>query len=68
MAKFIDLGPVDAALERANYVPTGIVFSGLMSETNSAYGCFTKQKFSSDLQAFLINYVVTVSSYQSIYK
>lgn len=68
MAKFLDLGPVDAALERANYIPSAIVRTGIMSKTNSAWACFAKQKFSSDLQAFLINYVITVSAYQSIYK
>lgn len=68
MAKFIDLTPVDAALERANYIPSAVVQNGLLSTTNSAWACFAKQKFSSDLQAFLVNYVVTVTSYHSIYK
>jgi hypothetical protein len=64
----IELTPVDAVLERANYIPSVIVRTGLISTTNSAYACFAKQKFSSDLQAFLINYVITVQAYQSIYK
>lgn len=68
MAKFVIQAPVDATLQRANYIPSNIAVSHLLSTTNSAYTCFTQQKFSADLQAFLINYVITVQSYYSIYK
>lgn len=68
MAKFLDFTPTDSKLQRANYVPTNIAFNDLLSETNHAYTCFTQQKFSSDLQVFLVNYAISISSFQSIFK
>lgn len=68
MAKFLDYAPTDAKLQRADYVPTNMVYQGLLSETSHAYTCFTQQKFSADLQAFLVNYVISMTSFQSIYK
>ena len=69
---FAPLGQIDGAvvetkLERGFYVPTSIATQGLISGTNSAYDCFTGQAFSSKLQMFLINYVVSVSGYYAVY-
>jgi hypothetical protein len=68
MAKFLDYAPTDSKLQRADYVPTNMAYQGLLSETSHAYTCFTQQKFSADLQAFLVNYVISMTSFQSIYK
>jgi hypothetical protein len=68
MAKFLDYAPTDAGLQRADYIPTNMASQGLLSETSHAYTCFTKQKFAADLQAFLVNYAISVTSFQSIYK
>jgi hypothetical protein len=68
MPKFVQYSPVDATLERATYIPTNIFSTGQLSLTSSAYTCFTKQKFSADLQAFMVNYVLSIQSYYTVYK
>jgi hypothetical protein len=68
MPKFIETGPVDESLQRATYIPSNIAASGLLSTTNNAIICFTRQQFSSGLQVFLVNYVVNVQNYYPIYK
>jgi hypothetical protein len=67
-SKSVSTTPVDARLDRGSFIPTNIMRTGLLSTNTSAYTCFTKQRFSANLQAFLINYIVTVSAYQAIYK
>lgn len=52
---------------RGNLVPTKILEEDLLSKTSLAHECFTQQKFSAELQAFLVGYVVTISGYYSIY-
>lgn len=49
-----------------DYVPKNVI--PLLSTTNEAYHCFTKQRFSNKLQVFMVNYVISVSSAYSIYK
>lgn len=56
----------DQNLDRSNIVPTAILSKDLLSETSEAYKCFTEQAFSANLQTFLINYVMSVSSYYSV--
>lgn len=68
MAKVLDFAPVDAQLDRANFVPTNIMTGNLLSPTNHAYTCFVDQKFSNTLQAFMVNYVLSVSSFYPVYK
>jgi hypothetical protein len=68
MANFtFDQNALNQTLTRGNLVPTKIVSEGLLSNTSEAYECFTQQKFSGNLQAFLVNYVVTISGYYSLY-
>ena len=57
-----------SGLDNSSYVPTNISGQNLLSDTSSAYQCFTRQVFSGRLQTFLISYVTSISSYYSIYK
>ncbi len=68
MASFIDVAPVSDVLIRADYVPSNLAAADLLSTTNSAVLCYTKQQFSASLQVFLVNYNITVQNYYSIYK
>jgi hypothetical protein len=52
-------------LDRGNFIPTKIVEK--LSTTSEAYNCFAEQRFCGNLQAFMVNYVLTISSYHSIY-
>lgn len=58
----------DPTLTRTTYIPTNIISQNLMSPTSRAYLCYSQQFFSNKLQAFLINYVISVTSNYSIYK
>lgn len=68
MAANISYTPVDSRVQRADYVPSNLAASGLLSETNKALLCYTKQVFSGDLQVFLINYNISVNSFYPIFK
>lgn len=68
MATLLDTQPVSDQANNFAYIPKNIVDQDLMSQTNSAYQCFTKQVFSARLQAYLISYVISTSSEYSIYK
>lgn len=46
-------------------IPTNIV--PLMSTTSDAVICFTQQQFSGALQAYMINYVISISTVYSLY-
>lgn len=48
-------------------LPESLMRQGLMSDTSEAVSCFVEQRFSNKLQAYLINYVVSVSSHYPIY-
>jgi hypothetical protein len=65
---FLESSPVDAQLDRSDMIPSNIFNTGVLSTTNDALTCFTKQVFTADLQAYLITYVIAINSYQSIYK
>lgn len=54
--------PAYAGIPAVQSVPVNIVDSGLISDTSSAPECFINQRFSSQLQAFLIAYVNSVVS------
>jgi hypothetical protein len=49
------------------FVPVKIIEKDLVSETSEAYRCFREQKFSGNLQAYMINYVISISGYYSPY-
>lgn len=68
MAKSVSYTPVDATLQRADFVPSNLAAAGLLSSDNKAINCYTKQTFSGDLQVFLVSYVVSIQSYFSVYK
>jgi hypothetical protein len=53
--------------ERGSYIPTKILEQDLLSDTNNAYDCFVYRRFSSDLQAFLVGYVMSVNGYRAVY-
>lgn len=53
--------------ERGEFIPTSIVSQNIISDTSEAYLCFAHQKFSAKLQAYMINYVISVSSSYSVY-
>lgn len=55
-------------LDNLGAVPTNITEQNLLSETSHAYPCFTQQKFSQRLQVYLIGYILSVTSYRSVYK
>lgn len=48
-------------------LPESLLRQQLMSDTSEAIVCFTQQGFSNKLQAYLINYVMSVSSYYPLY-
>lgn len=51
--------------ERGQFIPTTALES--MSNTSEAAICFTQQRFSTKLQAYMINYVISVSGLYSVY-
>ncbi len=52
---------------RSVNIPTNIVSRDIMSKTSDALECFTEQKFSNKLQAYMVNYVLSVSSNKAVY-
>lgn len=48
-------------------LPTKILENNKLSDTSEAYLCFTEQRLSANLQAFLIDYVISISGAQSVY-
>lgn len=48
-------------------IPTNMRAPGVMSDTSSAPECFINQRFSGQLQAFLISYVNSVYSNYPVY-
>lgn len=65
---FAALGEVQGGLPRTANIPMNIVQNGKMSGTARAADCFISQKFSYNLQAYLIGYVGSIYSDYSIYK
>lgn len=55
-------------VDQTSKIPTSIVQSGNMSPTSDALTCFREQKFSANLQAFLISYNMSINSYYAVYK
>lgn len=57
--------PLDQASNyRGMSIPTNII--KLLSENSSAENCFVHQKFSQNLQVYLVNYVLNISSFYDI--
>lgn len=52
-------------IPRSNAVPSNILPN--LSATSDALNCFAQQQFSGKLQAFMVNYVISVSSIYSVY-
>ena len=48
-------------------IPMSVSQQGLMSGTSEAIACFVGQGFSNKLQAYMINYVASVSSSYPLY-
>jgi hypothetical protein len=65
MAEVIGQGTTD--LGDGFHIPTKILENNMLSETSQAHLCFTEQKFSATLQAFLLDYVISISGNQSVY-
>ena len=69
-------GAVDSSVTKDLNVPTGII--DLLSKgpdsdnpsTNAsdAYRCFVQQKFSRNLQAYLVDYNIATNSFYSVFK
>jgi len=49
------------------HLPTKILENNLLSETSEAHLCFVEQKLSATLQAFLLDYVISISGKHSVY-
>jgi len=62
-----DISASQDGTERGQIVPTSILEKDLLSTTSEASIVFTQQGFSANLQTFLINYVISVSSLYSVY-
>lgn len=58
----------DNKVDQSAKVPTGIIKSDSLSPTSDALTCFREQKFSANLQTYLISYNMSVNSYYSVYK
>ena len=68
MSEFnFDLGESSSNVERGRFIPMKIISQDLMSKTSEACECFVEQKFSADLQSFMINYVISVSGIYAVY-
>ena len=65
MAQEYNLGKSTGFTERGQFIPTTALDQ--MSKTSEASVCFTQQQFSNKLQAFMINYVISVSGLYSVY-
>lgn len=48
-------------------LPHGMSEAGLLSNTSDAYDCFVKQLYSKKLQAYMVNYVISVTSNYPVY-
>lgn len=57
-----------SGVDQTSKIPTNIASSGKLSPTSDALTCFREQKFSSKLQAYMVSYVMSISSYYSVYK
>lgn len=62
-----NLGDSSSNVERGRFIPTKIMEQNLLSDTSEAWECFVQQKFSADLQSYMINYVISVSGLYSVY-
>ena len=67
MAIDISLGNNANDIPKGMFVPTKILENGTLSPSSEAYFCFVGQKFSANLQAYLINYVISISDSYSVY-
>lgn len=48
-------------------LPVKILERDLMSETAQAHLCFVEQKFSAMLQAYLVDYVISINGPNAVY-
>jgi hypothetical protein len=57
----------EAGGSRDRTLPINIPQNKLLSTTDHAAECFVQQKFSSELQKFLINYNLSITGYNSLH-
>lgn len=67
MAILQSISSAKGGAQQGLFLPTAIISEDLISPTSKAHECFVNQKFSANLQAMLISYVVSVSSEYSVY-
>lgn len=67
MADLATVGAGSQDLRSGFNIPTKILENNLLSVTSQAHLCFVEQKFSASLQAFLVDYVISISGEQSVY-
>ena len=67
MANDVQLQPAYAGAPPVQPIPTNLMKDGVKSNTSSAPECFINQRFSAQLQAFMIAYVNQVASEYAIY-
>lgn len=67
MASELKMESAYAGIPAVQTVPMNIVDMDLLSDTSLAAECFINQRFSLQLQSFMISYVNSVSSNYSIY-
>lgn len=48
-------------------LPVKILEKDLMSETSQAHMCFVQQKFSAMLQAYMVDYVISINGPNAVY-
>lgn len=56
-----------AGTPAVQYIPSNILSPKALSDTSSAVECFVNQRFSAQLQAFLVAYVNQSQSNYSVY-
>lgn len=55
-------------VDQTSKIPTGVIKADSISPTSDALTCFREQKFSANLQAYLISYNMSINSYYAVYK
>jgi hypothetical protein len=62
-----DVESAHAGMPAVQPLPTNMRVTGVMSDTSSAPECYVNQRFSAQLQAFMISYVSSVYSNYPVY-
>lgn len=74
MAEIASIGSNATQVQRGVFLPTKILENGLLgydangnSGTSEAHLCFVQQRFSANLQAWMVGYVISISGAYSVY-